>query len=150
MNPSTKLAKVAAVVIKPGTRSMSSTANVWVDKNTKAICQGFTGKQVCLVLFWTLEERLLYYRWGSKSTTWSNDLIATLNFDSNLLVIMRIFWIVILFTLIPSILLTQHASFSPPILGNFPLDTSHWIRNQHGRWCHSRQGRSRTFGSPGL
>jgi len=28
-----------------GRRSMSSTANVWVDKNTKVICQGFTGKQ---------------------------------------------------------------------------------------------------------
>lgn len=26
-------------------RSMSSTANVWIDKNTKVICQGFTGKQ---------------------------------------------------------------------------------------------------------
>lgn len=26
-------------------RSMSSTANVWVDKNTRVICQGFTGKQ---------------------------------------------------------------------------------------------------------
>jgi len=28
-----------------GARQMSSTANVWVDKNTKVICQGFTGKQ---------------------------------------------------------------------------------------------------------
>ncbi len=26
-------------------RSMSATAKVWVDKNTKVICQGFTGKQ---------------------------------------------------------------------------------------------------------
>jgi succinyl-CoA synthetase alpha subunit len=26
-------------------RAMSSTANVWIDKNTKVICQGFTGKQ---------------------------------------------------------------------------------------------------------
>ena len=26
-------------------RSMSSTANVWIDKNTRVICQGFTGKQ---------------------------------------------------------------------------------------------------------
>jgi len=26
-------------------RSMSSTAKVWIDKNTKVICQGFTGKQ---------------------------------------------------------------------------------------------------------
>lgn len=24
----------------------SSTAKVWIDKNTKVICQGFTGKQV--------------------------------------------------------------------------------------------------------
>lgn len=29
-----------------GRRSMSSTAKVWVDKNTRVICQGFTGKQV--------------------------------------------------------------------------------------------------------
>merc|ERR1740139_548573 len=28
-----------------GKRNMSSTANVWVDKNTRVICQGFTGKQ---------------------------------------------------------------------------------------------------------
>lgn len=26
-------------------RSMSATAKVWIDKNTKVICQGFTGKQ---------------------------------------------------------------------------------------------------------
>ena len=29
-----------------GARCMSSTAKVWVDKHTKVICQGFTGKQV--------------------------------------------------------------------------------------------------------
>ena len=29
-----------------GRRQMSSTAKVWIDKNTKVICQGFTGKQV--------------------------------------------------------------------------------------------------------
>lgn len=28
-----------------GIRSMSSTAKVWIDENTKVICQGFTGKQ---------------------------------------------------------------------------------------------------------
>mmetsp|Transcript_23242 Transcript_23242/g.41116 ORF Transcript_23242/g.41116 Transcript_23242/m.41116 type:complete len:325 (+) Transcript_23242:62-1036(+) len=28
-----------------GVRSLSATANVWVDKNTRVICQGFTGKQ---------------------------------------------------------------------------------------------------------
>jgi hypothetical protein len=27
-------------------RRMSSTAKVWIDKNTRVICQGFTGKQV--------------------------------------------------------------------------------------------------------
>ncbi len=27
-------------------RAMSSTAKVWIDENTKVICQGFTGKQV--------------------------------------------------------------------------------------------------------
>lgn len=31
------------------TRLMSSTAKVWVDKNTRVICQGFTGKQVRLL-----------------------------------------------------------------------------------------------------
>ena len=35
-------------------RRMSSTANVWVDKNTKVICQGFTGKQVGVL--WRGEE----------------------------------------------------------------------------------------------
>ena len=27
-------------------RYMSATAKVWIDKNTRVICQGFTGKQV--------------------------------------------------------------------------------------------------------
>lgn len=31
-------------------RMMSSTAKVWVDKNTKVICQGFTGKQVRIMV----------------------------------------------------------------------------------------------------
>jgi len=31
-------------------RSMSSTAKVWIDKNTRVICQGFTGKQVRLLI----------------------------------------------------------------------------------------------------
>mmetsp|Transcript_9951 Transcript_9951/g.21698 ORF Transcript_9951/g.21698 Transcript_9951/m.21698 type:complete len:324 (+) Transcript_9951:113-1084(+) len=31
--------------IHQSVRQMSSTAHVWVDKNTKVICQGFTGKQ---------------------------------------------------------------------------------------------------------
>jgi len=45
MNTSKLAPKVAAAIARPGARSMSSTANVWVDKNTKVICQGFTGKQ---------------------------------------------------------------------------------------------------------
>jgi hypothetical protein len=28
------------------TRRMSSTAKVWIDRETRVICQGFTGKQV--------------------------------------------------------------------------------------------------------
>ena len=32
-------------------RQMSSTAKVWVDKNTRVICQGFTGKQVSYYSF---------------------------------------------------------------------------------------------------
>jgi len=28
---------------------MSTTAKVWIDKNTRVICQGFTGKQVSMV-----------------------------------------------------------------------------------------------------
>jgi len=45
MNSHKLASKVAAVVSRPSVRSMSSTANVWVDKNTRVICQGFTGKQ---------------------------------------------------------------------------------------------------------
>jgi succinyl-CoA synthetase alpha subunit len=33
------------LVAPMATRSMSATAQVWIDKNTKVICQGFTGKQ---------------------------------------------------------------------------------------------------------
>ena len=38
--------KVAAVVVGRGARSMSSSAKVWINKDTRVICQGFTGKQV--------------------------------------------------------------------------------------------------------
>lgn len=46
MNSRKLVSKVATAVSRPSVRSMSSTANVWIDKNTKVICQGFTGKQV--------------------------------------------------------------------------------------------------------
>ncbi len=36
----------AAPIVTKACRSLSTTAKVWVDKNTKVICQGFTGKQV--------------------------------------------------------------------------------------------------------
>ncbi len=39
---SMKAAQGAKIV---GRRFMSATAKVWIDKNTKVICQGFTGKQ---------------------------------------------------------------------------------------------------------
>lgn len=35
----------AALEKAGGSRAMSSTAKVWVDKNTRVIVQGFTGKQ---------------------------------------------------------------------------------------------------------
>eukprot|EP00934_Nitzschia_sp_Nitz4_P008560 Nitzschia sp. Nitz4//scaffold116_size91068//42378//43648//NITZ4_004955-RA/size91068-augustus-gene-0.53-mRNA-1//1//CDS//3329533569//8550//frame0 len=41
----TSFSKVAVAMNRSGVRQMSSTAKVWVDKNTKVICQGFTGKQ---------------------------------------------------------------------------------------------------------
>jgi hypothetical protein len=31
-------------------RMMSASAKVWIDKNTRVICQGFTGKQVTTFL----------------------------------------------------------------------------------------------------
>lgn len=34
------------VGITTGRRAMSANAKVWIDKDTKVICQGFTGKQV--------------------------------------------------------------------------------------------------------
>ncbi len=46
MNSSKLASKLATAVSRPSIRSMSSTANVWIDKNTRVICQGFTGKQV--------------------------------------------------------------------------------------------------------
>lgn len=36
---------ITRVLSQSGSRFMSSSAKVWVDKNTKVICQGFTGKQ---------------------------------------------------------------------------------------------------------
>lgn len=46
-------AAVAAIQVQPqiqsNSRYMSSTAKVWIDKNTRVICQGFTGKQVCYI-----------------------------------------------------------------------------------------------------
>lgn len=39
-------ARIAERAVRNGAgRQMSSTAKVWVDKNTKVIVQGFTGKQ---------------------------------------------------------------------------------------------------------
>ncbi len=42
--------KASAIQVQPqmqsNSRYMSSTAKVWIDKNTRVICQGFTGKQV--------------------------------------------------------------------------------------------------------
>ena len=32
-------------VVSSARRGLSTTANVWIDKNTRVICQGFTGKQ---------------------------------------------------------------------------------------------------------
>lgn len=45
MNKPNALLKCVNVGKSIGNRSMSSTAKVWVDKNTRVICQGFTGKQ---------------------------------------------------------------------------------------------------------
>jgi succinyl-CoA synthetase alpha subunit len=63
MNASAIASKISAAVVRPaGSRSMSSTANVWVDKNTRVICQGFTGKQVCvkfvawMIRVWLMNE----------------------------------------------------------------------------------------------
>lgn len=39
------LQRTAARASPSAARSLSASANVWVDKNTKVICQGFTGKQ---------------------------------------------------------------------------------------------------------
>eukprot|EP00588_Corethron_pennatum_P011700 CAMPEP_0194278454 /NCGR_PEP_ID=MMETSP0169-20130528/11186_1 /TAXON_ID=218684 /ORGANISM="Corethron pennatum, Strain L29A3" /LENGTH=326 /DNA_ID=CAMNT_0039022643 /DNA_START=92 /DNA_END=1072 /DNA_ORIENTATION=+ len=41
----TVVRSVSASATARSVRCMSSTANVWVDKNTRVICQGFTGKQ---------------------------------------------------------------------------------------------------------
>jgi hypothetical protein len=38
-------ARLAASTMRHGAVRNSSTAKVWIDKNTKVICQGFTGKQ---------------------------------------------------------------------------------------------------------
>ena len=37
--------------IQSNSRYMSSTAKVWIDKNTRVICQGFTGKQVRYIVY---------------------------------------------------------------------------------------------------
>lgn len=39
-----------ATSLAQGVRSMSASAKVWINKDTKVICQGFTGKQVCLLM----------------------------------------------------------------------------------------------------
>eukprot|EP00466_Bigelowiella_natans_P020991 jgi/Bigna1/53292/estExt_Genewise1Plus.C_170143 len=44
-SPTRFLAKPSASTLKSCNRSFSSTASVFVDKNTRVICQGFTGKQ---------------------------------------------------------------------------------------------------------
>jgi hypothetical protein len=39
------ISRVSKVARTTGTRQMSASANVWINKDTKVICQGFTGKQ---------------------------------------------------------------------------------------------------------
>ena len=50
-----KAAVATAIQLQPqlqsNSRYMSSTAKVWIDKNTRVICQGFTGKQVRYILY---------------------------------------------------------------------------------------------------
>jgi succinyl-CoA synthetase alpha subunit len=36
----------AATSLARASRAMSASAKVWINKDTKVICQGFTGKQV--------------------------------------------------------------------------------------------------------
>jgi hypothetical protein len=43
------LPKAVSAAFVAGRRSMSATAKVWVNKDTRVICQGFTGKQVRIV-----------------------------------------------------------------------------------------------------
>jgi succinyl-CoA synthetase alpha subunit len=38
-------ANVTRIVVAPTKRSFSKNAKVWIDKDTRVICQGFTGKQ---------------------------------------------------------------------------------------------------------
>ena len=57
MNPRIRIAiagtqRAASAVSAPTNmviRSMSASAKVWVNKDTRVICQGFTGKQVCVM-----------------------------------------------------------------------------------------------------
>jgi hypothetical protein len=37
--------RASKLVLMTTSRKMSASAKVWIDKNTKVICQGFTGKQ---------------------------------------------------------------------------------------------------------
>lgn len=38
--------RIASALRTTGRRCMSANAKVWIDKDTRVICQGFTGKQV--------------------------------------------------------------------------------------------------------
>lgn len=40
-----QISRIQRFVSPSVSRAFSTTANVWIDKNTKVICQGFTGKQ---------------------------------------------------------------------------------------------------------
>ena len=47
---SSAIKRVVNQKIRNEKRCFSANAKVWVDKDTKVICQGFTGKQVSIIL----------------------------------------------------------------------------------------------------
>jgi|TARA_B110000008_G_C16751423_1_gene476821 hypothetical protein len=42
------LSKIISTTARVSSRTLSTSANVWVNKDTRCIVQGFTGKQVCI------------------------------------------------------------------------------------------------------
>ena len=139
--------KVVAVVM--GRRNMSSTAKVWVDKNTRVICQGFTGKQVkdiqdgccccCCFCLASASSCGSFYCCGSFRHVGGFHYVFFFNLTGCFCLSLSLFLgRTMICDVLVSICLSTYIENIR--IGNIPFDTSHGLWNTNGGWCNTQEG----------